>query len=139
MSPSADAVARFAQGCSCSQAVLAAYASAGGLDESAALRIAAGFGGGMGRLGHTCGAVTGAIMVLGLRHGSATMAPKAKQAIYARVREFTSRFQQRHGSIVCRELLSGDFGSPDGGPAGPPRQKCSTIVQHACEILDELL
>jgi C_GCAxxG_C_C family probable redox protein len=142
MPPSADATARFAQGFSCSQSVLTAYAQEFGLDEQTALKIASGFGGGMGGLGHTCGAVTGALMVLGLRHGLTAVDGEAKQAFYARVRQFTERFQQCHGSLACRELLGVDISTAEGRDAareaGLFQQKCPPLVQGACEILDEL-
>ncbi len=66
MSRIENAVSRFAEGYNCSQAVLSAYAEQLGVDGETALKIAAGFGGGLGRMAETCGAVTGAFMVLGL-------------------------------------------------------------------------
>ena len=64
------AVADFRRGFSCSQAVLGAFADELGLDRSVALRLAAGFGGGMGRMALTCGTATGAFMAIGMRHGA---------------------------------------------------------------------
>ena len=69
MSRVEQAVSCFKGGFNCSQAVLSTYAQDFGLDREAALKLAAGFGGGMGRMAGTCGAVTGAFMVLGLKHG----------------------------------------------------------------------
>ncbi len=142
MSRSADAVARFAQGFSCSQAVLSAYAAELGVDESTALKIAAGFGGGMGGLGHTCGAVTGALMALGLRHGTDSSDGKAKQAVYAKVQQFAYRFQERCDTLTCRELLGVDISTPDGRDAarkaGLFQHRCPEFVRAAGEILEEL-
>src|SRR5512137_2490461 len=98
-----EAVALFKQGSSCSQAVVAAFAPSLGLDRDTALRLASGFGGGMGRLAETCGAVTGAFMVLGLKYGAATTDKQAKETIYALVRDFAQRFKAVHGSILCRD------------------------------------
>ena len=74
------ALSRFSEGFSCSQSVLAAFAPELGLDADAALRVSAAFGGGMGRLGDTCGAVTGALMVLGLRLRRDRRGPSGKGA-----------------------------------------------------------
>lgn len=137
-----EALTRFGQGFSCSQAVLAAYAPELGLDEQAALRIASGFGGGMGCMAQTCGAVTGAFMVLGLKYGPANADREAKEAIYARVRQFAERFKARNGSADCRDLLSCDISTPEGlrhaRETGLFKQKCPKFVQDACEILDGL-
>ena len=71
---------RFSEGFSCSQSVLAAFAPELGLDADAALRVSAAFGGGMGRTGGPCGAVTGALMVLGLKYGATVADPVGKRA-----------------------------------------------------------
>ena len=81
---------RFSEGFSCSQSVLAAFAPEFGLDVDAALRVAAAFGGGMGRPGHPCGAVTGALMALGLRYGATVVDPAAKELTYAKARDFVA-------------------------------------------------
>ncbi|HLA84234.1 MAG TPA: C-GCAxxG-C-C family protein [Thermoguttaceae bacterium] len=136
------AVSRFAEGFNCSQAVLSVYAEELGLDESAALRIASGFGGGMGRLGGTCGAATGAMMALGLRHGAASADREAKERVYAQVVEFARRFTARHGTIVCRELLGCDLSTPEGLQRAVDEKAFTTVcpkfVRDAVEILEEM-
>jgi C_GCAxxG_C_C family probable redox protein len=136
-------VSRFAAGFNCSQAVLSAYAGHLGLDDDSALKIASGFGGGMGRRAETCGAVTGAFMVLGLRYGQASSDREAKEAIYARIREFADRFQARNGSLLCRDLLGCDISSPDGLRRAKDDKLlttvCPKLVRDAAEILEELL
>jgi C_GCAxxG_C_C family probable redox protein len=97
-------VSRFAEGFNCSQAVFSAYAE--GIDYQTALKVAAGFGGGMGRLGGICGAVTGAFMVLGLTFATASPDPSAKERVYARISDFANRFRARNGSLACRNLVS---------------------------------
>ena len=82
---------RFSEGYSCSQSVLAAFAPELGLDADAALRVSAAFGGGMGRTGGTCGAVTGALMALGLKYGATVADPVAKERTYALTREFIAQ------------------------------------------------
>jgi len=69
MSRVEEAVSCFADGFSCSQSIVSTYGTEFGVDREKALKISTGFGGGMGRLGGTCGAVTGAIMVIGLKYG----------------------------------------------------------------------
>ncbi|SRR5271166_5769164 len=137
------AVSRFADGFNCSQAVLSAFAGDFGLDDATALKIASGFGGGMGRMANTCGAVTGAFMVLGLRYGQTSSDREAKEAIYARIREFARRFQARNGSVVCRDLLGCDIGTPEGLQRAKDEKLLTTIcpkfVRDACEILEEML
>lgn len=134
----------FAQGLSCSQAVFSAYAAEHGLDRDAALKVSAGFGGGMGRMAQTCGAVTGAYMVIGLKHGAVSgQDQEAKQKTYRLVREFTGRFKARHGSAVCRDLLGCDISTAEGfeemKQKGLHEQVCAKLVRDACEILDEML
>lgn len=138
------AVTAFREGYACSQAVLAAYAETFGLDRPTALRLAAGLGGGMGRLAETCGAVTGAILVLGLRYGNASAADRAaRELTYARVREFVARFRARHGSVTCRDLLGCDISTPEGWQQAKDQalttSLCPRFVQEAAAILEELL
>ena len=137
------AVSRFAEGFNCSQAVLSAFAGDFGLDDATALKITSGFGGGMGRLADTCGAVTGAFMVLGLRYGQASSDRDAKEVIYARVREFADRFKARNGSVACRDLLGCDIGTPEGFRHAKDEKLLTTLcpkfVRDACEILEEML
>ena len=138
------AVAEFSKGFACSQAVLAAYAAEYGLDRDIALKISAGFGGGMGRMGQTCGAVTAAYMVIGLKHGATSRSDQdAKQKTYRIVREFTEQFKARHGSVVCRDLLGCDISTPEGSEMMKQKRLhqtvCTKMVHDACEILDEML
>ena len=139
------AVACFKQGFSCSQAIVSTFAEGTGLERETALKVAAGFGGGMARMGLTCGAVTGAIIVLGLKHGATSAEDlQAKQKTYQLVRDFTAKFKARHGSIVCKELLGGIDLSTQEGMEQAKRTDvintlCPKFVQHAAEILEEIL
>ncbi len=138
-----SALSRFAQGFNCSQAVLSAYAVQFELDEETAAKIASGFGGGMGRMADTCGAVTGAFMVLGLKYGQNSPDREAKEAIYAQVKDFAGRFQARNGSLVCRDLLDCDISTAEGlqqaREAEMFSRTCPKFVRDACEILEEML
>jgi C_GCAxxG_C_C family probable redox protein len=139
-----QSVALFRQGFSCSQAVLATFAPGLGLDSDTALRLSAGFGGGMGRMALTCGAVTGAFMVLGLRHGGTRAEETAAKARTRHaVREFAQRFREQHGSIECRELLGCDLSTPEGYAEAMRQQLTTTIcprlVATVAEILQDML
>jgi C_GCAxxG_C_C family probable redox protein len=137
------ALSLFAHGFNCSQAVLSAYAGQFGFDGETALKIASGFGGGMGRMADTCGAATGAFMVLGLKYGQNSPDREAKEAIYAQVRKFASRFNARNGSLGCRDLLGCDISQPEGLRRATDEKLFSTVcpkfVRDACEILEDIL
>lgn len=138
-----DALACFAEGFNCAQAMLATYGPLHGLDREACLRIASGFGGGMGRSGQTCGAVTGAIMALGSLSGYTEAADlETKNRCYSLVREFMKRFLARHGTVNCNELLGVDMGTQAGYAEAMARNThtdvCPAFVRSAAEILEEL-
>jgi C_GCAxxG_C_C family probable redox protein len=137
------AVSRFAGGFNCSQAVFSVFADDFGLDEEMALKIAAGFGGGMGRMGGTCGAVTGAIMALGLTFGAASPDRETKELAYSQVRTFADRFKAINGSLACRDLLGCDISTPDGHRIAKEKSLfttvCPKLVQDAVAILEGML
>ena len=138
------AQANFQRGYNCSQSVFAAFSDDFGLDQELALRVAAGFGGGMGRRGDTCGAVSGAIMAIGLKYGTSDPQDKAtKERAYQMVRTFFERFQERNGAVRCKDLLGVDMSTPEGHALakaeGLTTQRCPKFVGDAAEILEELL
>jgi C_GCAxxG_C_C family probable redox protein len=144
MSRSQDAVQSFKRGFSCSQAVLAALSEPLGLDKERALKISQAFGGGMARMGLTCGAVTGAMLAIGLKYGRTRPEDEeAKEKTYRLVHDFLRQFQERHGSIVCRELIGVDLSSPQGHSLGVERgvfeNLCPRFVGDAVEILEQIL
>lgn len=97
----------FHQGFNCSQAVFAACADIYGIeDEALALRLAASFGGGIGRMRQTCGAACGMFMLAGLENGSAIEGDtEGKKQNYALVQSLAEKFKQENGSLICSELL----------------------------------
>jgi C_GCAxxG_C_C family probable redox protein len=132
----------FRRGCNCAQAVLSVFSPSLGLSADQAMRLACGFDGGM-RMGETCGAVTGAIMVLGLRHGNRCTGDLAgKQATYQFVPVFMRQFSERHGSCCCRELLGCDPSAPEGyaqaRDTGLFVSHCQRYVGTAVEILEQM-
>lgn len=135
------AMDHFNCGFECSQAVLSAYCASYGLDTGIACRIASGFGAGMGRLGKTCGAVTGAYMVIGLIHGKEEADDDAsRERTYGLVQEFDRLFVERNGSTSCGELLDMDLITGDQQKAREKVIKiCLKLVSDAVEILEEVL
>lgn len=100
------AIALFKQGFNCSQAVCAACADLYGMDEEVALRVAASFGGGIGRMRQTCGAACGMFLLAGLEKGSAVAGDaEGKKQNYALVQSLAEKFKQENGSLICSELL----------------------------------
>lgn len=96
----------FLNGCNCAQAVAAAFAPEMGMDEKAVLRMASGFGGGMGGMRYTCGAVSGMCLVYNCLRGYDDLEdPEIKKHLYADVHRMGERFIMEHGTLICRELL----------------------------------
>ena len=145
MSIADQAITCFGEGFSCSQAVFSVFAPQWGLDRITALKVASPFGGGMGRLGETCGAVTGALMAIGLKYGQTIGEDKAaKEKSYELVRQFAERFKARNrGCLTCRELLGADISTPEGLQKVRETQAftvmCPKFVRDAAEIVEELL
>jgi C_GCAxxG_C_C family probable redox protein len=144
MSKVEEAVACFEEGFSCSQAVCSAYAPQLGLERETALKVSGAFGAGMGRMGETCGAVTGAFLVIGLKHGKTHAEDdEAKERTYRLVQEFVDRFKARNGSIVCRELLGCDLSIPEQRALAQEQKLTATLcprfVRDAAEIIEQIL
>ena len=123
---------------------MASFANDFGLERELALRLAGGFGGGLGGLGGACGAVTGSIMVLGLKYGKTKPEDNAaKEKTYRLVRELIRRFEERHKTILCRNLINIDLSTPEGLRAAQEKKvfatACPLFVRDAVEILEELL
>lgn len=108
MTKTEQALHYFTNGFNCAQAVFVPFAREAGFTEDQALRVSCAFGGGMGRQQHTCGAVTGALMALGVRFGKGKNDPDDRKLdTYARTRSLFDSFMEAHSSVGCRELLEG--------------------------------
>ncbi len=136
------------QGYGCCQAVVAAFADLYGLDDVMAKRLASGFGGGMGRLRMTCGAVSGMVMLAGLDCGQIDGADKeSKAACYKVVQELLAKFKERNGSVICAELLAmngcevvKDTNIPDERNAEYYKKRpCVRKVESAARVYAEYL
>lgn len=143
MTKKETAMALFKQGYNCAQAVLLAFAQELNLDEQTAVKMAAPFGGGMGRMREVCGAFSGLLMAVGLKYAPVDpQDPKAKAEHYALVQKLAEQFKEQNGSIICRELLG--LTGPQA-PTPDPRtaqyyqkRPCAEIVGGAAEILEAL-
>jgi C_GCAxxG_C_C family probable redox protein len=135
---------QFAKGFSCAPAVFSTYSEQFGLEKELALKIACGFGGGIGRMGKTCGAVTGAVMVIGLKHGQADVADeKSRQETHKLVKKFIDKFTALHGSIECRQLIGYDLSDSAelklARESGVFQKKCASFVYDSACILEDIL
>ena len=128
----------------CSSAVFSAFSNELGLDPDTAKKIACGFGAGISKSGNICGAVTGAIMVIGLKYGKTTQGDDAAtEKTRALVQKFLQEFKKRHGSVNCTELLGYNLGKPEEfAQARDNKQfvtKCPELVGDAAAILEQIL
>jgi C_GCAxxG_C_C family probable redox protein len=144
MSGLEKAISSFRGDFNCAQSVLSSYAPEYGLDRETALKIATGFGGGMGRLQNTCGAVSGAFMVISLRYGSDVNGnTEDRDKTYQVVREFANKFSELHGSIICKKLLGCNINTPEGKEYYDQNdffeKKCFQYVKDSAKILEDLL
>jgi len=135
------AVECFNKGFNCSQAIFSVYGENFGINNEMAYKIASGFGAGMGRLCETCGAVTGAYMVIGLIHGhTSPNINNDKEKTYTLIQEFTRRFKERNLSIKCEDLLGTHLLTGDKEKAVQQvKIICPKMVRDAAEILEQLL
>ena len=136
-----EAIDCFNEGFNCSQAILSTYCEEFGMDKKTALKIACGLGVGMGRLQETCGAVSGAYLLIGLKYGKYSKEDDpAKEKTYALVREFAKQFEERNKTTKCREILGVDIINGDKQIAAERvKMLCPKMVQDAAEIIEQLL
>ncbi len=132
----------FSSGFNCAQSVFASFAKEAGLTEEQALKITAGFGGGMGRMQHTCGAVVGAYLVISALNGSDdASSTEAREKTFRLVREFDRVFTAKHGSTNCRELIKYDLNSEEqrkeASEKGVFEVQCTGFVRDAVDLLEK--
>ena len=138
-----EALSCFGKGFNCCQSVLWAYARDCGLSDETALRLAGAFGGGIAGSGETCGAVTGGLMVIGLKHGMTDPQDRqAKEKCGELGRRFMGRFTALCGSTKCRDLLGCEPGTKEGLERalalGLFKTLCPEFVGRAVELLEEM-
>jgi C_GCAxxG_C_C family probable redox protein len=142
MNHRANAHAKFLDNYACSQAIFSEYCKDFDIDPKIALSVSAGFAGGM-RMGKTCGAVAGALMVLGLRYsGPHPETPEGRQKVYEAVTTFTKRFYEINGSTDCKELLAVDISTAEGMEMAKEknlfRTVCPKFITDAASLLEEI-
>lgn len=139
-----EAVSLFKEGFSCSQAVLAAFSDTFGLERNLAFKVSQPFGGGISHRGEMCGAVSGGLMVIGLKFGRTRAEDtRSRERTYDAVTRFIQKFENLHGTILCRELLGYDIGSKEefskAEKQGLFENLCPKLVRYAAEILEDVI
>ncbi|MCF8222001.1 MAG: C-GCAxxG-C-C family protein [Bacteroidales bacterium] len=139
-----EAVSRFKSGFNCSQSVLAAMAPVLNTGTGTLEKISSGFGGGMGHMQGTCGAVTGSFMSISLFCGNKySNNDERTNKAYGLIRQFNSEFTSRHGSTCCRELIKYELDSPEehdkAVKANVFEEVCEVCIADSIDILSDLL
>lgn len=135
----------FKSGYNCSQSVFATFSDITGINEELALRLSSSFGGGMGRMREVCGTCSGMFMVVGVLYGySSANDLKEKTEHYKRIQELANLFKEKHGTIICRELLKNIKTEKTYVPEKRTDEyykvrPCVAFVRTAAEILDEYI
>ena len=121
-----------------------AVSKAAGIESPCVPRIASGFGGGIGRQGETCGAITGGVMALGLIYGrDITEDADAKNAVYAKTAMYMQRFSAHHNTVLCRDITGIDMSTDEGVQSfvgqNMHEKKCNGVVTNAVVTLLEIM
>jgi C_GCAxxG_C_C family probable redox protein len=134
---------KFESGYNCAQSVFFACLDDNQISRDTALKIATGFGAGYGRMQEVCGAVSGAIMALGLKYGRGENGEnEITSEMYQKTQDFIKSFEEVHGSIICRELLDGcnlrsEQGQAEFKDKDLFNKTCLKCVETAVKILEE--
>lgn len=127
-----EAAKRHEKGYNCSQSVVCTYCDLLGVDEKTAFRLSEGFGAGMGNMENTCGALSGAVMLAGLKNSDSDLeGPKTKGRTYQLSKEIARRFQETCGAMICKEIK--------GIGTGQPKYGCRDCVRAAAAIAEDVL
>lgn len=140
---SENAVKCFTDGFNCAQAVLSSFSEEYSCPKELALKISGAFGSGMGQLGETCGAVTGALMIIGLKYGKYKSSDtESKDRTYACVKQYSDIFKLRFGSIKCTDLIKFNLSNHEelieARKAGVFQSICPELIKCSVEILESL-
>lgn len=131
----------FKSGYNCAQAVIGAFCDDLGLDFDTTMKLSEGFGGGIGRMRLTCGAVSGMVMVAGMMLSRGEKEGDTRMEVYGKVQELAEKFKEMNGSIVCAELLGENTNTnpkPDARTdAYYKKRPCVELVKDAVKIVEE--
>jgi len=133
----------FKEGYNCSQSVFCSYCEQFGIDFDTGLKLSSSFGGGIGRLRNVCGAISGLCMLIGLKQGyTSPDNDEIKEKHYAKVQELVKKFENKFGSVICKELLN--FDEKNFSPKPTKRtnefyqnRPCEKFIKYACELFEE--
>jgi len=145
MTKSEQAASKFLEGYNCAQSVFYSFSEDLGFEKSNALKIACGFGAGMGRKEEVCGAVTGGIIVLSAKYGRVEKDDRpAQEMTYKKTRELMDKFAKKHGTYICRQLLNGcELTLEEGQKSFKENDMlykiCIPCVQSVVKILEEII
>ncbi|MCH3972423.1 MAG: C-GCAxxG-C-C family protein [Oscillospiraceae bacterium] len=124
------ALERHRSGYNCCQAVACTYCDLVGVSEDQMFRMAEGFGAGMGGMKETCGALSGAVLLAGMKN-SGGMRQRTKAETYQLSRQLVDGFLQKDGSAVCKDLKGAD--------SGIPLRSCDGCIEDACTLVEQIL
>lgn len=138
-----EAVARFLDGYNCAQSVLLTMFEYWNGKNELILKIATAFGGGIGRCGSVCGALTGGVMAIGIKYGTNEPSVKKRLEAYRFAQKLYTRFEKNHGSVLCRKLIGYDLLNPEELKKAQRdkvfEKKCANFVRKTVETLAELI
>lgn len=119
------------KGYNCAQAVACAYCDLFDMDEQTAFKAAEGYGAGMGGMQATCGAVSGAVMLAGLKNSSGDVSDRTKGSTYKISRKIVADFEQKNGSTLCKELK--------GIETKKVLRSCDGCIEDASRLVEQIL
>lgn len=135
----------FKEGYNCSQSVFGAFSEELGVDFNTAVKLASGFGGGIGRMREVCGAFSGLTMAASMIYGyNDPKANETKTELYEKIRALADRFREDNGSIICRELLGLQQAEKSAVPEVRTseyykKRPCAELCRYAADLLDEFI
>ena len=143
MTSKEKALSLFNSGFNCAQSIFAAYSEKVGLDETQAKMVSTGFGAGIARTQGLCGAISGAVMLLGCKYTNVEMPIESKELIYQKVLEVIEDFKKTHGSSDCIDLIGVNVSTPEGQAIAKElkvhENLCTNYLSYICDMLDKEL
>jgi len=134
---------KFDGGYNCAQSVLTPFAGEMNIDVGTALKLSAGFGAGMGRTQKTCGALTGAYMVLGLKYGKGFPDDESNEKVAGLIQDFTEKFKAEHEFTDCSDLLKVDLKTEEGQRTYTKNnlhdKVCNNCLKGAVKLLEDII